>query len=81
MSDTIDTVEVYTGEEVTIEHVKTLATGGARFDFSTDDRKWRVDVSKSGKNTEIVTTWEHGQLADLDEPEWLGDVTVRLARA
>ncbi|GGN84471.1 hypothetical protein [Haloarcula pellucida] len=80
MPDTIDTIEVHTGDEVEVEHIKELSNGGARFDFSTEDRRWRVDVSKSGK-TEIVTTWEYGQLADLDEPEWLGDVTVRLARA
>jgi len=30
-------MEVHTGEEVTVEHVKTLSNGGARFDITTDD--------------------------------------------
>jgi len=74
-----DTIEVHTGDEVDVEHIKTLPSGGARFDFEAGDRRWRVDISKSGASVEIVTTWEQGQLADLDEPDWLGDVTARLA--
>ena len=75
-----DTFEVYTGETITVEHVQALPGGGARFDITAEDaRKWQVDVTRQGE-TEIVTTWRDGVLADLDEPEWLGDVTARLAR-
>jgi len=75
-----DSMQVYTGEEVTVEHVKTLSSGGARFDITTDDgRKWRVDVTRDG-DVEIVTSWRDGSLADLELPEWADDVTARLAR-
>ena len=73
-----DTMEVYTGIEVTVEHVSTLADGGARFNITAEDgRKWQLDLTRGG-DTEIVTTWRDGVLADLDEPEWLDDVTARL---
>lgn len=76
-----ETIEVYTGESVTIEHLEALPGGGARFELTTDDgRKWHVDVTRGGE-TEIVTSWRDGVLADLDEPEWLGDVASRLARS
>ena len=76
-----DTIEVYTGETVTIEHLKPLSGGGARFEITTEDaRKWHVDVTRDGE-TEIVTSWRDGVLADLDEPEWLDDVAARLARS
>lgn len=75
-----DSMEVYTGEEVNVEHLKTLSSGGARFDITAEDgRKWRVDVSREG-DTEIVTSWRDGTLADIELPEWAGDVTARLAR-
>ena len=74
------TIEVYTGGEVTVEHIKALGDGGARFDITDDDgREWRVDVDREG-DTEIVTSWRDGTLANLDVPEWMGDVTARLAR-
>ncbi|KAA9405958.1 hypothetical protein Har1131_03725 [Haloarcula sp. CBA1131] len=73
-------MQVYTGEEVTVEHMKTLSSRGARFDITTDDgRKWRVDVTRDG-DVEIVMSWRGGELADLELPEWAGDVTARLAR-
>ena len=73
-----DTMEVYTGIEVTVEHVSTLANGGARFNITAEDgRKWQIDLTRDGE-TEIVTTWRDGALADLETPEWLDDVTVRL---
>jgi len=73
-----DTMEVYTGMEVTVEHVNTLANGGARFDITAEDgRKWRLDLTRDGQ-TEIVTTWRDDTLADLDVPEWIDDVTSRL---
>lgn len=64
-----DTIEVYTGETVTVEHVKSLPTGGARF-----------DIEKDG-SIDVVTTWRDGTLVDLDVPAWMDDVTVRLARS
>jgi len=73
-----DTMEVYTGMEVTVEHVDSLSSGGARFDITAEDgRKWRLDLTRDGQ-TEIVTTWRDGTLADLDVPEWIDAVTSRL---
>jgi hypothetical protein len=75
-----DTMEVYTGIEVTVEHVDTLANGGARFDITAEDgRKWRLDLTRDGQ-MEVVTTWRDGTLADLDTPDWLDDVTARLVQ-
>ncbi|MBX0323032.1 hypothetical protein EGH21_08335 [Halomicroarcula sp. F13] len=75
-----DTMEVYTGIEVTVEHVDSLPSGGARFDITAEDgRKWRIDLTRDGE-TEVVTTWRDGTLADLSVPEWLDDVTARLAQ-
>jgi hypothetical protein len=73
-----DTMEVYNGIEVEVEHVSTLANGGARFNITADDgRKWQLDLTRGGE-TEVVTTWRDGTLADLDTPDWLDDVTARL---
>jgi len=77
-----ETIEVHTGATVSIEHVKSLSTGGARFDIETDDgRKWRVDVSKSGSNTDVVTSWENGVLTDIEVPDWMDHVLARLSGA
>jgi hypothetical protein len=77
----VDTIKVYTGETVTVEHVKSLPTGGARFDIAAENgRKWRVDIEKDG-SIDVVTTWRDGTLADLDVPAWMDDVAVRLARS
>lgn len=75
-----DTLELYTGDTVTVEHVKPLADGGGRFDVTAEDgRKWRIDVTRDGE-VDVVTTWRDGTLADLDVPEWMDDVTGRLSR-
>ncbi|QIO22690.1 hypothetical protein [Haloarcula sp. JP-L23] len=75
-----DTMEVYTGMEVTVEHVESLSSGGARFDITAEDgRKWRIDLTRDGE-TDVVTTWRDGTLADVAVPEWVDDVTARLAR-
>lgn len=75
-----DTLETYTGETVTVEHVKPLSNGGGRFDVTAEDgRKWRIDVTRDG-DVDVVTTWEDGTLADLDVPGWMDDVTGRLSR-
>lgn len=67
--------------EIEVEPVKQLEGGGARVDIEADDRKWRVDVTSNGEKKAILTTWRDGQLADLDEPDWLEDVLARLGRA
>ena len=73
-------IEVHTGDEVAVEHIKALGDDGARFDITAaDGREWRVDVDREG-DTEIVTSWRDGTLANLDVPEWIDDVTARLAR-
>jgi len=72
---------VYDGTEIEVEPVKPLPDGGARMDIRAEDgRKWRIDIPANGSDADVVTTWENGSLADLDEPEWLGDVVARLQR-
>lgn len=76
-----ETIEMYDGTEVDVEHVEALPDGGARFDVAAaDGRKWRIDVGRDG-GFEVVTTWRDGQLADLDLPEWMGDLVARLRRS
>ena len=73
-----DTIELHTGEEVTVEHVGRHEEG-ARFELTADDgRQWRVHVDPGG-GTRVLTTWRDGELADLERPDWLLDVTGRLA--
>jgi len=79
--DMPDTMELYTGETITVAHVESLPTGGARFDITANDgRKWRIDVDRDG-DVDVVTTWRDGSLADLDVPEWMDDVAARLLRS
>ncbi|MDY6818403.1 MAG: hypothetical protein SVG88_07055 [Halobacteriales archaeon] len=63
-----------------IEPVEPRSGGGMRVDIEPQDdtRKWRVDVSATGDDNEIVTTWRDGELADLDEPEWLEEAITRV---
>ena len=69
------------GEEITVEH-RGPNGSGARIDIEhADGRKWRCLVTGTGKLDEIETTWRDGQLADLEEPDWLEDVLTQLARA
>jgi hypothetical protein len=69
------------GEEIVVEHQGPQGSG-ARIDIEHEDgRKWRCIVSGTGKLTEIETTWRDGQLADIDEPDWMEDVLSQLARA
>ena len=76
-----DTMEVYTGLEVTVEHVDSLANGGARFNVTAEDgRKWQLDLTRGG-DMEVVTTWRDGTLADLDVPDWMDDVAARLVQS
>jgi hypothetical protein len=80
-SDMPDTMELYTGETITVDHVESLPTGGARFDITANDgRKWRIDVDRDS-DVDVVTTWRDGSLADLDVPEWMDDVAARLLRS
>lgn len=46
--------------EVTVDHCKLLAAGGARVDVHTDDQQWRLDVTRGG-NYELVTAWRPRQ--------------------
>jgi hypothetical protein len=43
-----------------------------------DDRRWRVDIPKTGGEAELVNSWENGTLADLPKPDWLGEVVARI---
>lgn len=74
------TLQTYGGTEVEVEHIEPRPNGAARFDIEAEDgRKWRVDVGRDGE-VDVVTTWRDGVLADLEVPEWMDDVTARLAR-
>jgi hypothetical protein len=80
MSDTISCT-LY-GEDLTIENVRPRNGSGAVLDVEHDDgRKWRCEVTGSGKIDEILTTWRDDTLADLDEPDWLEDVLAELQKA
>lgn len=78
-----DDYDIRIGEtKLDLDVVKPRSGGGARVDVETaDGRKWRVDVTSTGDMDSIVTTWRDGELADLEEPDWLEDILARLARA
>ncbi|WP_135363426.1 hypothetical protein [Halosimplex halophilum] len=79
MPDTM-TMRDYEGTEVEVEKVQETGAGGARLDVThPDGRKWRLEVSRSGK-PEVVTSWRDGQLTDLEIPEWLEDNLRKAAR-
>ena len=70
------------GSEIEIEHLADRPGGGARLDVDHEDgRRWRVQVTGTGKVDEIETTWRDGQLADLDEPDWMDDLLARVRAA
>jgi hypothetical protein len=75
-------IEAYDGTEVGFEHVKPLSGGGARVDLDAEGGpKFRLDITKSG-NHEIVTSWDkHGNLADVETPDWVEDIVAQLQRA
>ena len=64
-------------QEITVTPIEEQPGGRARIDVEADDgRRWRV-----GELDAVVTTWQDGELRDLDRPWWLEDVIARLARA
>jgi hypothetical protein len=66
------------GDEIEIEHLDNRPGGGARLDIEhPDGRRWRVQVTGTGKLDEVETTWRDDQLADLDEPDWMDDILAR----
>lgn len=80
MSET-HSLTVYDGTEIEVEPVEPLPDGGARMDIRAEDgREWRVDIPANGTEVDVVTTRKDGELADLDDPEWLGDIAARLQR-
>jgi len=68
------------GLEGVVDHISRLPSGGARFEIAANGCTWRVDVDRNG-DTEIVSNWRDGHLADLDTPDWLGDGTARPAHS
>lgn len=72
-----NTVTVHDGTEVEVDHVKSLPSGGARFDVVADTRKWRIDITRGG-NVELVTSWKDGSLAEVEIPDWMDDIVARL---
>lgn len=75
-TDTV-TVHLY-GHEIDIERVEQRNTKTV-LNVQEGDRRWLCVVKQSGELDYIETTWRGDQLADLDEPDWLEDVLVRLA--
>jgi len=78
-----DTIETYEGDEVEVEVIKPLAGGGARVEIDKPDGpRWRLDATRSGELSEVVTSWNSdGELADVEIPDWVDDILLRLARA
>ncbi|SDJ32463.1 hypothetical protein SAMN05216226_102136 [Halovenus aranensis] len=74
-------VDLY-GNSLTIE-LREMRSGGKReIDIESDDgRKWRVVATSTGSLDHIETTWRDGKLADLDEPDWMGDLFAQLSGA
>lgn len=77
-----NTIETYDGTEVDVDVIEPLAGGGARVEIDEEDGpRWRLDVTSTGKLAEVVTTWNSDdELADVEIPDWIGDVLSRLAR-
>jgi len=69
------------GEELAIELVEPRNSKRVVDVEHDDGRKWRLIVNSQGDIDEVETTWCDGQLADLDQPDWLEDALARLARA
>ena len=78
-----DTIEVYTGAEVAVEPIKPLSGGGSRVEIDViEGPRWRLDVTAAGDDYEVVTSWNSAdELADVEVPDWIDDVLLRLARA
>ncbi|MEE6210880.1 hypothetical protein U3A55_12045 [Salarchaeum sp. III] len=73
-------MSTFDGTDVEIELVKPLPGGGQRIDVTSEDgRRWKLDVDRNG-GIDPITTWRHGTLADVDIPDWMGDVIAQLQR-
>lgn len=78
MSTTKVTIHIG-NEKVDVERIENRTGGGALLDLKHEDgRMWRIVVKSTGKLDYIETTWRDGELADLDEPDWLDDVLAQL---
>jgi len=77
-----DTHEMHVrGEDVSLTLLGERRGGTRALDIETEDgRKWRIVVSRHGRLQDVETTWRDGELADLEEPDWLEDVLAQLAR-
>lgn len=77
-----DTITVQSGTEVAVEPITELAGGRARLEIdAVDGPRWRLDVPATGQNPDLVTSWDsNDDLADIDLPDWVDDVLVRLQR-
>lgn len=68
--------EIQIGQKsITIDHERDTPGGGAIMSVKTDIREWVVDVASTG-SYEIVETTRGGELAELEEPEWLEDAVA-----
>lgn len=76
------TYETPNGEKAEISKLDALAGGGARIAIDVDDGpRWRLDVNNTGEDYDLVTAWNaDDQLADIDVPEWIDELLLRLQR-
>lgn len=74
-----ETIQAYDGTDVEVEPIKPLSGGGARVELDAEDGPtWRLDITNSGK-FDVVTSWNaDGELADVETPDWVGDIVARL---
>jgi|GEM_PF-658587 len=77
------TIEAYDGTEVEVEPIRQLSGGGSRIELDVvDGPRWRLDVTGTGQDYDIVTSWNSAdELADIEPPQWVDDVILRLKRA
>ncbi|EMA23436.1 hypothetical protein [Haloarcula argentinensis] len=74
------TMEVRSGEEVTIRPIKPVGEDVVRVDIEADG-VWRLDITREGEIADVVTTRDaDGTLADRDLPEWIDEVTAKFAQ-
>lgn len=75
------TMHVPDGPRVAIKRERYRRGGGVNLDVETSDgRRWRIAVAKSGRIIQVLESWEGGEIADVELPEWIDDVLVRLEK-
>lgn len=80
MFDDSHTMEVMSGQQVTIKPRKPVGEDTVRVDIEADGL-WRLDITRSGEVANVVMTRDaDGNLADRGLPEWIDEVTAKFAQ-